>query len=69
MVAIASRTVFLFVCTVDAVCTLPFPYLVLSEPKADPAAAGAPVSTRAGSAGGALCDGGNYDDRGDEQRV
>ena len=34
VVAIASRTVFLFVCTVDAVCTLPFPYLVLSEPGA-----------------------------------
>lgn len=34
VVAIASRAVFLFVCTVDAVCTVPFPYLVLSEPGA-----------------------------------
>ncbi|HEY3597046.1 MAG TPA: flagellar brake protein [Paraburkholderia sp.] len=32
VVAIGSRAVFLFVCTVDAVCTVPFPYLVLSEP-------------------------------------
>jgi c-di-GMP-binding flagellar brake protein YcgR len=34
VVAIASRAVFLFVCTVEAVCTSPFPYLVLSEPGA-----------------------------------
>lgn len=34
MIAISSRAVFLFVCTVDAVCTSPFQYLVLSEPGA-----------------------------------
>jgi c-di-GMP-binding flagellar brake protein YcgR len=32
IVAIASQAVFRFVCTVDAICQLPFPYLVLSKP-------------------------------------
>lgn len=32
IVAIATQAVFWFVCTVEAVCTYPFDYLVLSEP-------------------------------------
>ncbi|HEY3598561.1 MAG TPA: flagellar brake protein [Paraburkholderia sp.] len=32
IVAIASQAVFRFVCTVDAVCQLPFEYVVLSKP-------------------------------------
>jgi c-di-GMP-binding flagellar brake protein YcgR len=32
IVAIASQAVFRFVCTVDAVCRLPFDYVVLSKP-------------------------------------
>jgi c-di-GMP-binding flagellar brake protein YcgR len=32
IVAIASQAVFRFVCTVDAVCHLPFDYIVLSKP-------------------------------------
>ena len=34
LVAMSSRAVFMFVCTVDAICKSPFPYLVLSEPGA-----------------------------------
>ncbi|MBN3806769.1 flagellar brake protein [Paraburkholderia sp. Ac-20336] len=34
IVAIASQAVFRFVCTVEAVCRLPFDYLVLSKPGA-----------------------------------
>jgi c-di-GMP-binding flagellar brake protein YcgR len=32
LVALTTRSVFQFACTVDAVCSDPFPYLVLSEP-------------------------------------
>jgi len=34
VVAIASQAVFRFVCTVDAICPLPFNYIVLSKPGA-----------------------------------